>query len=114
MLVNSTRLEGRQNLPPPYDRRKKLLDAEISQVIFYGPEQRVWKEDLGTVLVSITEAAVETMGIGCWWRVCLVGYQCGVEVDSLESGGEFTLGSDGVSTLRRDEGSLSILGERCG
>ena len=33
---------------------------------------------------------------------------------TLGSGGEFTLGSDGVRTLGRDEGSLSIFGGRYG
>ena len=33
---------------------------------------------------------------------------------TLGSGGGSTLGSDGVRTLRRDEGSLSIFGRRCG
>ena len=62
----------------------------------------------------ITAAAVETMGQGCWWRVCLVEYRCGVEVVTLGSGRGFILGSDGVCTLVRDEGGLSIFGGRCG
>ena len=32
---------------------------------------------------------------------------------TLGNGGGFTLGSDEVRTLRRDEGSLSIFGGRC-
>ena len=95
-------------------RRKKNLAMEISQVAFSGPERRVWRDDLALVSVSITEAAVATMGRGCWWRVCLVGYRCGVKVGTLGSGRGFTLGSDGVCTLGRDEGSLSIFWGRCG
>ena len=90
------------------------MAVEISQVDLLGPEWRVWREDLAPVLVSTTEVAVETMGRGCWWRVCLVGYLCGVEVGTLGSGGGFNLGSDGVRTLGRDEGSLSIFGGSCG
>ena len=54
------------------------------------------------------------MGQGCWWRVCLVGYRCGVEVVNLGNEWGFTLRSDGVRTLGRDEGSLLIFGGRCG
>ena len=114
LLVPSTRLEGRQYLPPPCARRKNLLAVEISQVTLSGPERRVWREDLAPVLVSITEAAVATMGQGCWWRVCLVGYRCGVEVGTLGRGGGFILRSDGVRTLGRYEGIISIFGGRCG
>ena len=46
--------------------------------------------------------------------MCLVGYQCGDELGTLRSGRGFILGSDGVRTLRIDEGSLPISGVRCG
>ena len=74
----------------------------------------MWIEDLSPVLMSITAAAVVRMGQGCCWQVCLVGYRCGVEVGTLRSGGGFTLGSDGVRILGRDEDILSIFGGRCG
>ena len=106
LLVPSTSLEGRQDLHPPCARRKNLLAVEISQVTFSGPERRVWKEDLAPVFMSITAAEVATMGQGCWWQVCLLGYQCGVGVADLRSGGGLTLG--------RDEGILSIIVGRCG
>ena len=93
---------------------EKLLLVEMSQFAFSGPERRVWIEGLAPVLVSITAEVVTTMGQGCWWRVCLVGYRCGVEVGTLRSGGGFTLGSDGVRILGRDEDILSIFGGRCG
>ena len=54
------------------------------------------------------------MGRGWLWRLCLVGYQCGGEVDTLGSGRGFTIGSDGVHTLGIDEGSLSISVGKCG
>ena len=47
------------------------------------------------------------------WRVCLVGYQCGGDAGTLGSGRGFTLGSDGVHTLVRDEGSLPRSGGGC-
>ena len=74
VLVPSTPLEGRPDVPPPCDRRKYLLTVEISQVTFSRPERRVCREDLALVLVLITVAAVATMVRGCLWRVCLVGY----------------------------------------
>ena len=114
VLVPSTFLEGRQDLPLPCARRKYLLAVEISQVAFSGPERRVWREELAPVLVSINAAAVEMTGQGCWWQVCLVGYRCGFEVGTLGSGRGFTLGSDGVCNFGRDEGSLSIFGGMCG
>ena len=106
VLVPSNVLEGRWYLPPPCDRQKKFLAVEISKVTFSGPERRVWKEDLAPVFMSITAAEVATMGQGCWWQVCLLGYQCGVGVADLRSGGGLTLG--------RDEGILSIIVGRCG
>ena len=111
VLVPSTRLDGRPDLPLPCVRRKSSLEVEISQFAFSGTELRVCREDLAPVLVSITEAAVAMMGRVLWWRVCLVGYQCGVEVGTLGSGRGFTLGSDGVCTLRIDEGVFQYLGE---
>ena len=74
VLVPSTRLYGRGDLPQPCDRRKKMLVVEISQVDFSGPERRVFREDFAPVLVSITASAVAKMGQGRCWRVCLVGY----------------------------------------
>ena len=46
--------------------------------------------------------------------MCLVGYQCEGEAGTLGSGRGFTLGSDGVRNLGRDEGSFSISGGGCG
>ena len=46
--------------------------------------------------------------------MCLVGYRCGGEAGTLSSGWGFTLGSGGVRTLGRDEGSFPISGGRCG
>ena len=43
----------------------------------------------------------------------MVVYRCGTKVGTLGGRGGFTLGSDGVRTLGRDEGSLSIFGGRC-
>ena len=114
VLVPPTRLEGRKNFPLPCTRRNKYLAVEISQVDFSGSEQRVWGEDLAPLLVSITTEAVAKMGQGCWWRVCLVGYQYGVEVGTLRNGRVFILGSDWLSTLRRYEGGLLIFGGSCG
>ena len=62
VLIPSTRLEGRRYLPPPCSRRGKLLAVEISQVTFLGLDQRVWREDLAPVTVSIAAAAVATIG----------------------------------------------------
>ena len=62
--VPSTCLEERRDLPPPCDRRKNSLAVEISQGSFSGPDRRVWREDLAPVMVSITAAAVATMGHG--------------------------------------------------
>ena len=112
VLVTSTSLEGRRDLPPPCARRKKLLTVETSQVAFSGTDRRVWREDLAPVMVAITVATVATMGCGWLWQVCLVGYQCGGEVGTLGRGKGFTLGSDGVRTLGRDEGSFPIFGGR--
>ena len=78
VLVTSTRLEGRGDLPPPCARRKNPLAVEISQVALLGQERRVWRDDLAPVLVLITAAVVEMIGQGFWWRVFLVGYRCGV------------------------------------
>ena len=44
----------------------------------------------------------------------MVEYQCGGDVGTLRSGRGFTLGSDGLCTLGRYEGSLSIFRGRCG
>ena len=74
VLVPSTRLDGRWDLPQPCARRKTYLVVEISQVAFSGTERRVCREDLAPVLVSITAAAVANMGQGRWWRLCMVGY----------------------------------------
>ena len=46
--------------------------------------------------------------------MCLVGYRCGGDAVTLGSGRGFTLGSDGVRTLGRDEGSFPISRRRCG
>ena len=46
--------------------------------------------------------------------MCVVGYQCGSEAGTLGSGRGFTLGSDGVRTLGRDEDSFPISRGRCG
>ena len=62
MLVPLTSLKGRRYLPLPCARRKKSLEAEISQVTFSGPERRVWRDYLATVFVLITAAAVEKCG----------------------------------------------------
>ena len=61
VLVSSTRLEGRRDLPPPCARHKNSLAVEISQVAFLGLERRVCREELAPVFVSIAEAAVEMM-----------------------------------------------------
>ena len=113
MLVPSTFLEGRQDLPLPCARRKYLLAVEISQVAFSGPEWRVRREDLAPVLVSITAELVAITGLGCRWRVCLVGYQCVFEVGTLGSERGFTLVSDGLCNLGREEGSLSLFEVMC-
>ena len=62
--------------PSTLCQAEKLLAVEIPQVAFLGPERRVWRENLAPLLVSITVAAVEITEIGCWWRVCMVGYRC--------------------------------------
>ena len=41
-----------------------VLGVETSQVAFSGTEQRVRREDLAPVLVSITATAVEMIGQG--------------------------------------------------
>ena len=64
VLVTSTRLEGRQDLPPPCARRNNSLAVEIYQVAFLGTDRRVWREDLAPVMVLINAAAVEKMGYG--------------------------------------------------
>ena len=64
VLVTSTRLEGRQDLPPPCARRKNSLAVVISQVAFSGLDHRLWREDLAPVMVLITVAAVAIMGRG--------------------------------------------------
>ena len=113
VLMPSTCLEGRQDLPLPCARRKYLLAVEISQVAFSGPEWRVRREDLAPVLVSITAELVAITGLGCRWRVCLVGYQCVFEVGTLGSERGFTLVSDGLCNLGREEGSLSLFEVMC-
>ena len=45
----------------------KMLEVEIYQVAFSGPDRRVWREDLAPIMVSITAEAVETMGRGWLW-----------------------------------------------
>ena len=64
VLAPSTSLEGRRDLSQPYSRQKTLLVVEISQVAFSGPEQKVWREDLVPVMVSIPAAALVTTGRG--------------------------------------------------
>ena len=44
----------------------------------------------------------------------LFGYRCGGEAGTLGSGGGFNLGSDGVCTLGRDEGSFPQPWGGCG
>ena len=100
--------------PSTLCQAEKLLAVEIPRVAFLGPERRVWREDLSLILVPITASAVAMIERGCLWQVCLVGYRCGFEVVTLGSGRGFTLGSDGLCTLGRDEGSLSIFRGKCG
>ena len=114
VLFPPMRLEGRRDVPPPCDKRKNLFAVDISQVALSGPDQRVCREYLVPVMVSITASAVATAGRGLLWRVCLVGYQCGGEAGTLGSGWGFTFGSDDMCTLGRDEGSFPQSGGGCG
>ena len=43
VLVLSMCLERRRNLPPPCAMRKNSFAVEISQVVFSGPDWRVWR-----------------------------------------------------------------------
>ena len=61
-IVTFNMFGGGQDLPPPCVRRKKSFVVEISQVSFLGTDQRLWREDLAPVMVSITALAVPTTG----------------------------------------------------
>ena len=64
LLVPLMHLDGRCDVPPPCDKREKLLAVEISQVALLGPDRRVWRDDLDPVCVLMNATAVATVGIG--------------------------------------------------
>ena len=64
VLVPLMRLDGSRDLPPPCAKRKNSFSVKISQVTLSGTDRRVWREDLVHVDVLMTEAVVETTGLG--------------------------------------------------
>ena len=64
VLVPSMCLEGRRDLPPPCAKRKNSFAVEISQVVFWGLDRRVWREYLAPAVVLITAEGVAMAGRG--------------------------------------------------